>query len=108
MNLAAVFGSHASASDADLCKNCRSCVRTRGQRDYDERRYCLQVSPLHQPPQPVTVCSHFADSNHPTLSDLYESAWILTGDVKKKGAVGFVSPSQRQFLRDPVPNGRPV
>jgi hypothetical protein len=73
-----------------LCYTCRHADIIRGARLRDEIIECGMLSYHHNRITfPVTSCSSYVDSNHPSLREMEEIAWVLRTDAHRK-QVGFV------------------
>lgn len=73
-----------------LCRSCRYATVIRGVAQRDEIVECDQLSFGHQRVVfPVTFCTKYVASQHPSLREMEELAWLLRTDAKKN-SIGFV------------------
>lgn len=85
-----VRGGTVKHGDAPLCHTCRFATVIRGVAQRDEMIECDQLSYGHQRvPFPVTFCTRYVTSQHPSIRELEEIAWVLRTDAKKN-TIGFV------------------
>lgn len=85
-----------------LCHTCRYATIVRGPALDDEIVECAMVE--QRITFPVTFCTKYVSSQHPTLREMEEIAWVLRSDTKKK-TMGFVraselAPKHRYVLDD--------
>ena len=85
-----VQGGTARAGEAPLCSTCRHATVVKGIRLRDEIVECDVLSyRQNRITFPVTFCTGYVDSQHPTVREMEEIAWVLRTDPKRK-QVGFV------------------
>jgi hypothetical protein len=58
------------------CDTCRSALQTTG--PHGSHTWCGAAQ--QRMPQPITTCSQYVDSRHPTVEELSAGAWLLTPD----------------------------
>jgi len=91
--------------DAPLCHTCRFATIVRGVAQRDEIIECGQLSTRQERITfPVTYCTKHVSTQHPSLRDMEEMAWVLRSDTKKN-TIGFVrasdlAPKHRFVLAD--------
>lgn len=73
-------------SGKNLCETCHSGQVMKGDADSDVRVYCHAVE--HYLSRKVLECSRHTDRSQPSISNLYDIAWILETS-KNKRVVGF-------------------
>lgn len=87
-----------------LCHTCRYATIVRGPALRDEIIECAHLSEDQRITFPVTFCTKYISTQHPTLREMEEIAWVLRSDTKKN-TVGFVrasdlAPKHRFVLGD--------
>lgn len=80
------MGGTRSVGAKRLCDTCHNAVVMKGAADSEEHIRCHQLD--RQPPFRVVECSSYADKTKPSLSSLYQVAWILETS-KNNRSVGF-------------------
>ena len=89
-----IRGGTVNHGQPSLCLTCRSATIVKGARLGDEIIQCGVVRA--RVTFAVASCTDYVDSNHPSLYDMEEIAWVLRSDPKRN-QVGFV-PANRLKL----------
>ena len=76
-----------------LCHTCRYATIVRGAGLRDEIIECAQLSTDgHRITFPVTFCTKYISTQHPSVREMEEMAWVLRSDTKNN-TIGFVRAS---------------
>ena len=85
-----IRGHHTAHSESDICKHCRHCIRTSGQKLHEEISHCqIHDRNIHFQ---VSECSSFESKTAMTKFEMTQIAWKVGLD-KKTQKIGFYSPS---------------
>ena len=88
-----VRGGTVDHGQPSLCLTCRSATVVKGSRLRDEIIHCGVVR--GRVGFAVNSCTEYVDTNHPSLYDMEEMAWVLRSDPKRNH-VGFVPAARLQ------------
>jgi hypothetical protein len=85
-----------------LCHTCRYATIVRGAGLREEIIECAQLSRQNDRITfPVTFCTKYVSTQHPSLHEMEDMAWVLRSDTKKN-SVGFVRasdlPARHRFI----------
>jgi hypothetical protein len=100
-----IRGGTVKHGEAPLCHTCRFATIVRGVAQRDEVIECDQLSYRQQRITfPVTFCTRYVSTRHPSVREMEEMAWVLRSDAKKN-TIGFVrssalAPKHRFVLAD--------
>jgi len=99
-----IRGGTVKHGEESLCLTCRYATIVRGATLRDEIIECAILSRPHDRITfPVTFCSKYISSQHPSLREMEDMAWVLRSDTKKN-AIGFVRardlPPKHRFVLD--------
>ena len=76
--------------EAPLCHSCRYATIVKGAGLRDEIVECGQLSYQQQRITfPVTFCTKYLSTQHPSVREMEEIAWVLRSDTNKN-TIGFV------------------
>ena len=88
-----IYGGTPVQEGDSLCDTCRHSRIVRGRRLEDELVVCgALVMEAVRITFKVTSCSEYADGREPTYHELFEKAWILRPQTKRRPA-GFIRAS---------------
>lgn len=89
-----IRGGTVNHGEPSLCLTCRNATVVKGRALGDEIVSCsrLRLGRVIVP-FPVTSCTAYWDSRHPTLWHMEEIAWVLRSNPSRK-TVGFVEASR--------------
>jgi hypothetical protein len=88
-----IRGGTVKHGEEPLCHTCRYATIVRGTALRDEIIECGQLSCRHQRITfPVTFCTKYLSTQHPSIREMEEMAWVLRSDTKKN-TIGFVRAS---------------
>jgi hypothetical protein len=89
-----VRGGTVAHDTRQLCETCRWSTIIRGVRTGEEIVACRELAyENNRVPFPVVSCTRYVDSNHPTIREMEEMAWLLRTEPHRKQA-GFVHASR--------------
>ena len=86
-----VRGGTAQHDAPTLCLTCKWANRVKGVTMGEEITQCSYMDKIIR--FSVKECNVYVDSNHPTLVEMEDLAWILRTDPRKK--IGFMPPKEK-------------
>lgn len=92
MDETAVFGRHAAPAGTNLCQTCRNCVHISGHRESEEQNYCQALAKTTPIEFQVVTCTRYLPTNHPSMYEMEQIAWVLRTDPKTGRKIGFTPP----------------
>ena len=86
--------------DHDKCASCSHLIEIKGIRFREHIKSCGVMGSDVRIPERVTACNLYRRKNSQSLHEMYDMAWVLTLDQKKRD-IGFRPPKNKDEEQDP-------